>query len=112
MVELEAPGPGGDDARAAGGQLAAAGDEVGVQVGLDRMRDGQPAPAGQVQVRGGVPAGVDHHRTPVAQLDQVGAVAQALVDDRVDDGVHVAHGPLLAASGRCPSSTVPMISGG
>ena len=62
-----------------------------MQMGLGRIGDPQPPPAGQLQVRGRVAGRVDHQRPPVAQLDHIGAVAQAFVDDRVDGG----HGGLL-----------------
>ncbi|MGH9226480.1 MAG: hypothetical protein ACRD2W_22420 [Acidimicrobiales bacterium] len=41
MGVLQAGGAGGDHVRASGGELAAAGDEVGVQVGLGGDRDPQ-----------------------------------------------------------------------
>jgi hypothetical protein len=89
--ELEVGGAGDEDAGAAGGQFAAAGDEVGVQVGLDRMGDPQPPLVGQVQVGGRVAGRVDHQRPPVAEVDQVGTVAEPLVEYRDDRN----HGRLL-----------------
>jgi hypothetical protein len=92
MGKAEPAGPGREDLGAVGGgQFPAAGQEVGVQVGLGGVGKLQPTPAGQLQVGGGVPGRVDHQGTSVAQLDHVGAVAQAFVDNRVD----AAHGRLL-----------------
>jgi len=89
--EAQPGGARGDDPGVAGGQLAAAGDEVGVQVGLDRVGESQPPLVGQVQVGGRVADRVDHQRPPVAEVDQVGAVAEPLVDHRDDRN----HGRLL-----------------
>jgi hypothetical protein len=99
MGEAEPAGAGGQDLSAVGGgQLAAAGQEVGVQVGLGGIGDPQPPPAGQLQVRGRIPGRIDHQGPSVAQLDHIGAVAQAFVDDRVNGG----HGGLLGWIGvRC-----------
>src|SRR5207247_7258334 len=80
--EPQLGGAGRDDAGVVGGQLAAAGDEVGVQVGLDRVGDAQPPPAGQLQVGGRVADRVDHQRPAVAAVHQVGGVAEPLVDPR------------------------------
>ena len=85
MGEAEPAGSRGEDLGAVGGgQLPAAGQEVGMQVGLGRVGDLEPPPAGQLQVRGRVAGRVDDQRPPVAQLDHIGAVAEAFVDDRVD----------------------------
>jgi hypothetical protein len=70
----------GEDLRAVRGELAAAGHEVGVQVGLGRKGDRQPARLRCGQVRARVAFRVDRQRAAVAQGHQVGAVAQALVD--------------------------------
>src|SRR6266511_125733 len=95
VVEGEPAGPRREDLRAAGGgQLAGAGQEVGVQVGLCRPGDPQASPAGKLQVGGRVAGGVDHQRAPVAQVDQPGRVAEPLVDDRVD-----VHAGLLGRQG-------------
>ena len=92
MGEAEPAGPRGEDLGAVGrGQLPAACQEVGVQVGLSRVGDLEPPPAGQLQVWGGVAGRVNHQGPPVAQLDHIGAVAETFVDDRVDGG----HGRLL-----------------
>jgi len=89
--EPQLGGAGGEDAGALGGQFAAAGDEVGMQVGLHRKGDPQPPPPGKVQVRGRVADRVDRQRPPVAQVDQVGGVPEPLVDHRDDRN----HGRLL-----------------
>ena len=92
MGEAEPAGCGAQNLGAGGGgQLPAASQEVGVQVSLDGVGQPQPPPAGQLQVRGRVAGRVDHQRPPLAQLDHIGAVAEAFVDDRVDGG----HGRLL-----------------
>jgi hypothetical protein len=58
--EAEAAGVGREDLGAVGrGQLAAAGQEVRMQVSLGRVGDLEPPPAGQLQVRGGVAGRVD-----------------------------------------------------
>ena len=72
-----------------------------MQVGLGGIGDLQPPPAGQLQVRGGVPGRVDHQGPPVAQLDHIGAVAQAFVHDRVDRR----HGRLLGSISGHPRVT-------
>jgi hypothetical protein len=85
--EAQPAGAGREDLGAGGGgQLPAAGQEVGMQVGLGRVGDPQPPPPGQLQVRRRVAGRVDRQGPPVAQLDQVGAVAETIVDDRVDGG--------------------------
>jgi hypothetical protein len=43
-----------------GGQLAAAGQKVSMQMGLDHIGDLEPPPAGQLQIRGRVAGRVDH----------------------------------------------------
>jgi hypothetical protein len=84
--------PGREDLGAGrGGQFPAAGQEVGMQVGLGRVGDLEPPPPGRLQIGGGVAGRVDDQRPAVAQFDHIGAVAQAFVDDRVDDG----HGRFL-----------------
>ena len=79
----------------ADGELAGSGQEIRMQVGVDRERDPQPPPLGGGADRPEVPARVQHQTSPVAQIQQVGRVAQSLVDDR-DDG-RVAH-PMTGAS--------------
>ena len=75
-----------------------------MQVGLGRVGDLEPPPAGQLQVRGGVAGRVDHQGPPVAQLDHIGAVAQAFVDDRVNGR----HGGLLGwIRGQVPVTARP-----
>jgi hypothetical protein len=94
MGEAEPAGSRGEDPGAiGGGQLPAAGQEVGVQVGLGRVGDAQSTPPGQLQIRGRVAGRVNHQGPPVAQLHHIGAVAEALVDDRVN-GSHGGAPPL------------------
>jgi hypothetical protein len=84
-VEVAQPaGPWGQDLGAGGGQLPAPGQEVGMQVGLERVGDRQPEAFGDGQVGARVPGRVDHQGPPVSQLDHIGAVAEPLVDHRVD----------------------------
>jgi hypothetical protein len=78
-----------------GGQLPAAGQEVGVQVGLGGEGDLEPPPSGQLQIGGGVAGRIHDQGPPVAQLDHIGAVPESLVYDRMDRG----HGRLLRLLG-------------
>jgi hypothetical protein len=71
------------------GQLHAAGHEVGVQVGLGAEDHPQAAGRGGGLDRTQVAAGVDGQCPSVAEVDQVGGVAQADIDQG-DDG-DVAH---------------------
>ena len=105
MGEAEPARARGEDLGAVGGgQLPAAGQEVGMQVGLGGVGDLEPPPAGQLQVRGGIPGRIDDQRPPVAQLDHIGAVAQAFVDDRVNGS----HGGLLGwIRGQVPVTARP-----
>jgi len=80
------------------GQLHAAGHEVGVQVGLGAVDHPQAASRGGSVEGTQVAAGVDGHGALVAEVDQVGGVAQAQVDQG-DDG-DVAH------RGSAPASVV------
>ncbi len=62
------------------GQLPAAGHEVRMQVGLRRIDHREAlAPRGS-RVRPGVTPGVDHQRPAVTEIDHVGGIAQALID--------------------------------
>jgi hypothetical protein len=69
-------------------------------VGLDRIGDGEAAAFRDREVRGRVAPGIDHESSAVAEIDQVGGVAEALVDqgdDVVADGSHrAASGTLMA----------------
>ena len=55
-----------------------------MQVGLDRVGDRQPALLGALHVTAGVPGRVERERPPVAEVNEIRAVAQPVVDDRVD----------------------------
>ena len=79
-------------------ELAAAGEEVGVQVGLDGERDRQPGPLGGGQVRSGVAGRVDDQGAAVAQVEQVGRVAEAFVDERDRPDAASGHAGLVAAT--------------
>lgn len=89
-------GGGGQDGRAVvGGELERAGEEVGVQVGVGGVRDAQPAPLGGRAQGAQIPARVHRQGASVAQVDEVGAVAQPLVDQRYQVIVGEAHQVLL-----------------
>jgi hypothetical protein len=75
MWELEPCRSRRDHGGAQGGQLAAAGDEVGMQVRLGGPGQPQAAASGGGQVGTGVARGVQHQPAAVAQVDQVGGVA-------------------------------------
>ena len=55
--ELGAPRGGGEHLGAVRGQFPAAGNEIGVQVGLGRVGEAQPAIGGRSQVGGGIASG-------------------------------------------------------
>ena len=83
MLELPAAGRGGQHRGAVtGGKLSGAGEEVGVQVGVGG--EGHP----KVPLLGGRPhraevaAGIHDQGAAIAEVDQVGAVAQTLIDQR------------------------------
>ena len=60
------------------GQLEVAGQEVGVEVGLDHLLDPQPVGRGVGEVLGDIPLGVDDHRRTGRWVShQVGGVGQA-----------------------------------
>jgi hypothetical protein len=74
-----------DDLRSSGvRQLRGAGDEVSVQMGFGGDADAKAAPAGGVQIRTRITAGIDDQRRPIAQRHQPARVAQSLVADRND----------------------------
>ncbi len=87
----------GDDGRAPGGKLAAASKEVGMQVGLDGERDGQAGAFGRGQVRGGLACRVDHEGgAMVTEVDEVGRVAESLVDEGDRSDRSTRHAALVA----------------
>ena len=101
MGEAEPAGVGRGPGRRRRRRLAAAGQEVGVQVGLGGI--GDPAAASAPAPGTGWVGTVDQG-PPVAQLDHIGAVAQAFVDDRVNGG----HGRLLGwIRGQVPVTARP-----
>ena len=59
-----------------------------MQVGVGGERDREPTPFRAGADRTQVPAGVHRQGSPVTQVDQVGGVAQPLVDDRLDLVTH------------------------
>ena len=83
MVEVPVTGGRGQDRRVVVGvQLPGAGQEVGVQVGVGGVRDPQTTSGGSAADRAQVPRRVHRQRPTVAEVEQVGAVAQALVHHR------------------------------
>ena len=78
----------GEHGRTEGGQLAAAGEEVGVQMRLDRVGDRHPRSFGGGQIRRGVSRRVDDQRAAVTEVEQVRRVAEPFVDEG-DDLTHV-----------------------
>ncbi len=95
---LQAGGAGGDHLGAPGRQLSAAGDEVGVQMRLGRSGDAQAPSLCLGQVGTGLASRVDHQGAAVAEVNQVGAVAQPLVDE----GNDLRHGHVGQS---CPAAT-------
>ena len=75
--------------RPVGGQLNAAGHEVGMQMGLGAVNDPEAVLGGSGLDGTQVAAGVNGHGASIAEVDQVGGVAQADIDQG-DDG-DVAH---------------------
>lgn len=110
MAKLPMPSRRGQDAGAFGDrQLAGTGHEVRVQMGVRGERQGQPTPTRGLPRSPQVQAHVHHEPTPVSQVDQVGGVPQALVDQR--NQVNCAHhGPSLRVgifSDPLPLYTIP-----
>ena len=70
-----------------GGQVAGAGDVVGVGVGLDDVGQAQTLLARQPEILGhAVPAGVHHDRLAgLATADQVAQAPRVLVDELLED---------------------------
>ncbi|MGE3287743.1 MAG: hypothetical protein AB7J32_16850 [Pseudonocardia sp.] len=64
-------------------ELAAAGQEVRVQVGVGRDADGEAVLAGEPEEGTQIPRGIDGERGAVTEVEQVAGVAQPLVDDQV-----------------------------
>jgi hypothetical protein len=84
--ELEARLGRCDDRGAEGGEFAAAGDVVVVDVGLEDMRDGGVPGGGGFAVGADVALRVDHSGD-VAGDEQVGGVTEAVGNER--DDIHV-----------------------
>ncbi len=83
VIEGTVPGGGGEDRGAVVvAELDGAGEEVGVQVRVGRVRHGQTTPPGRRVQGSQVTAGVHGERAAVAQVHEVGAVAQPVVDQR------------------------------
>ncbi len=107
VVELAAAGGGGEDGRAVGGgEVEGAGEEVGVQVGLGRERDAETGRGGHLPEAAQVAAGVDGQRPAVAEVDQVGAVPEPLVDH--GDQGRSTHGPSTSHSSRRRLNSAPV----
>ncbi len=83
MREAAVAGGGGQHRRAViGCELQCPGEEVRMQVGVGDEGHGQAAPAGLRAERAQVPAHVHGQGPAVAEVDQVGAVAQPRIDQR------------------------------
>ena len=64
--------------------LQRSGDEVGVQVRLEHMRDTPGFRICRLKIAADTPVGVDERSLTVAEANQVRAVAQPFVDERDD----------------------------
>jgi len=72
---------GGQERRAVSSELRAAGDVVGVGVGVCGERDRQADTGGVVALFGGQAGGIDDQRGAVTQVDEVGGVTETFVDE-------------------------------
>ena len=80
--ELAVPGSRGQDGGAVlGGESDRAAEEVGVQVGVRGVGDTQTAWVRRRAQAPQVQAGIDRERPAVAEVEQVGGVAQPVVDE-------------------------------
>lgn len=103
VVELPVPGGRRQNAGAfRRGQLACAQEEVGVQVGVRGERQLQTAPTRGLPRVPQVQAHVQHQRSPVSEVDQVGGIAEPFIDERNTSTVPIAV-PLLSTG--VPSSS-------
>lgn len=75
----------GDHRGAMRGELAAAGDEIGVQMGLDAEHHPGASPFRFGQERAGMAARIDDRQAAVAEVDQPRCVPEPGVDDGSDD---------------------------
>jgi hypothetical protein len=75
-------GAGHEQLGAEGTELAGPGDEVSVQVRLHRVGNFQAAPVGFGQVAGRMAGRIDDEGAPIAHVDQVGGVAEPVVNER------------------------------
>lgn len=74
-----------DGGARAGGELAAAGDEIGVQVSLQAVSNRPAAPAGGVDIAVDVTLRVDRNGAPAALgRDPVGGIPKPLVEEVLD----------------------------
>ena len=101
--ELVAAGTGHEQLGAGHAKLSSAGHEVGMQVRLHGVGDLEPAPVRLGQVAGGMAGRVDHQAAAVAEVHEVGRVAQALVDEGDRRRRLIDHADL-----RCPGAVVCM----
>jgi hypothetical protein len=108
MPKLPAAGGGGEHRCAVGvGQLAGAGQEIGVQMGVRGERHPQPPLLNGRPHGAQVAAGVHHQGPTVAEVGEVGAVAQPLVDQRHDGWIthRLSSGVAAGAGWRAMTST-------
>ena len=81
--ELSAAGRGGQHRGAVtGGKLSGAGEEVGMQVGVGCEGHPKVLLLGRRPHRAQVPADIHNQGATITEVDQVGAVAQPLIDQR------------------------------
>ena len=102
VAELDAPRCRGEHLSPIGSELTAPGDEIGVQVRLSGVGDGEPARLGGGQVPAGITFRVDDQRPAVFELHQIGSVPQALIDqdERRRGTRHSRSGSQAGAAGR------------
>ncbi|SHW21311.1 Uncharacterised protein [Mycobacteroides abscessus subsp. abscessus] len=90
VLELAVPSRRREDAGLTlGRELVCAGEEIGVQVRVGGEGDGQPAPGRDLVHGTQIAAHVDDERAPVTEIDEIGGVAQPLVDEGNEIDRHV-----------------------
>ena len=85
MGEFMPAGARDENGRPKASKLAAAGDEIGVEMGLEAVGQAKAVPLSGTGVRGDVAGRIDHKTSAVAESDEIGRVAESLVDEG-DDG--------------------------
>src|SRR5438552_19142520 len=86
-----------------GGQLAAARDEIGVEMRLHHERGPQVEAFRHLEVGCGVPTGINDQRSAIAERHQVGGVSEPLIDKGHDlRAVNLDGKPALEVAGLRP----------